>query len=148
MDKIDYAIIAELQRDARQSNQELARKVGLTPAPCMRRVRKLEKDGVVTGYTALINPDALDRGFEVIIEVNLSNNAKPIVDAFERRVATLPEVVEARRMFGQPDYIVRIQMKNLEEYQQWLVDRLMAIPGVSRVDSRMTMKVIKASGAQ
>lgn len=132
-----------LQEDGRLTNQELADRVGLTPAPCLRRVRRLEADAVITGYTATVDPAALGREFEVIINADLVAKDLATVEAFEERVATMDEVAELRRMFGIPDYLIRVQVANAEIYERWLTTRLMGDPAIARVDSRITMKVIK-----
>lgn len=145
MDSLDLAIVAELQSDGRLTNQELAQRVGLTPAPCLRRVRRLESDGVITGYAALVDAVALGRSFEVIVNADLVGKDLTIVTAFEERVAAMDEVVELRRMFGLPDYLIRVRTANLDTYEQWLTTRLMGDPAIARVDSRLTMKILKAS---
>src|SRR6201999_1572894 len=108
MDGLDRRIIAELQRDGRLSNVELADRIGLTPAPCLRRVRRLESDGGILGYTALINPEAVGRAFEVLVNVDLTRKDRATFEAFESAVAALDEVIEVRRMFGLPDYLLRV----------------------------------------
>lgn len=132
-----------LQQDGRLTNQELADRVGLTPAPCLRRVRRLEADGVITGYTATVDPATLGREFEVIINAELVAKDLATVEAFEERVAAMDEVAELRRMFGIPDYMIRVQVANAEIYERWLTTRLMGDPAIARVDSRITMKLIK-----
>lgn len=144
MDDIDRAIVAELQKDGRLSNQDLAALVGLTPAPCLRRVRKLEELGIIKGYRAVVDQVALDRGFEVIVQADVGKNDGPTIAEFEQRVAAMPEVVELRRMFSRPDYFIRVRVRDAEHYEEWLTKGLLGNPGVARVDSRMTMKVIKA----
>jgi DNA-binding Lrp family transcriptional regulator len=143
MDALDRAIVAELQRDGRLSNLELASRVGLTPAPCLRRVRRLEEDGVIAGYTAVIDQDSIGRGFEVIIHADLVAKDLATVEAFENRVAAMSEVAELRRMFGIPDYVIRVQVADLAAYERWLTTQLMGDPAIARVDSRITMKTIK-----
>ena len=143
MDKLDRAIVAELQRDGRLTNLDLASRVGLTPAPCLRRVRRLEEDGVITGYTAVIDQDSIGRGFEVIIHADLVAKDLATVEAFEDRVAAMSEVAELRRMFGIPDYLIRVQVADLAAYERWLTTQLMGDPAIARVDSRITMKTIK-----
>jgi DNA-binding Lrp family transcriptional regulator len=143
MDKLDRAIVAELQRDGRLTNLDLASRVGLTPAPCLRRVRRLEEDGVITGYTAVIDQDSIGRGFEVIIHADLVAKNLATVEAFEDRVAAMSEVAELRRMFGIPDYVIRVQVADLAAYERWLTTQLMGDPAIARVDSRITMKTIK-----
>lgn len=143
MDALDRAIIDELVRDGRLTNQELAQRVGLTPAPCLRRVRRLEADGVITGYTAVLDQAALGRGFEVLIHADLSANDRASVEAFEARIASFDEVIEVRRMFGLPDYVIRVRVADLDAYERWVTTNLMGDPAIVRVDSRMTMKVVK-----
>lgn len=143
MDALDRAIVAELQRDGRLTNLELASRVRLTPAPCLRRVRRLEEDGVITGYTAVIDQDSIGRGFEVIIHADLVAKDLATVEAFEDRVAAMSEVAELRRMFGIPDYVIRVQVADLAAYERWLTTQLMGDPAIARVDSRITMKTIK-----
>jgi len=143
VDKLDRAIVAELQRDGRLTNLDLASRVGLTPAPCLRRVRRLEEDGVITGYTAVIDQDSIGRGFEVIIHADLVAKDLATVEAFEDRVAAMSEVAELRRMFGIPDYLIRVQVADLAAYERWLTTQLMGDPAIARVDSRITMKTIK-----
>ena len=143
MDALDRAIVAELQRDGRLTNLDLASRVGLTPAPCLRRVRRLEEDGVITGYTAVIDQDSIGRGFEVIIHADLVAKDLATVEAFEDRVAAMSEVAELRRMFGIPDYVIRVQVADLAAYERWLTTQLMGDPAIARVDSRITMKTIK-----
>ncbi|AMT71849.1 Lrp/AsnC family transcriptional regulator [Mycobacteroides immunogenum] len=144
MDKLDRAIIDQLQGHGRLTNQELADRVGLTPAPCLRRVRRLEAEGIITGYTALVNPAALGRDFEVIIYADLVAKDLATVASFEERVVAMEEVAELRRMFGIPDYFIRVQTADLAAYEQWLSIKLMGDPAIARVDSRLTMKLLKS----
>lgn len=144
MDKLDRAIIDQLRDHGRLTNQELADRVGLTPAPCLRRVRRLEAEGVITGYTALVNPAALGRDFEVIIYADLVAKDLATVASFEERLVAMDEVAELRRMFGIPDYFIRVQTADLAAYEQWLSVKLMGDPAIARVDSRLTMKLLKS----
>ena len=143
VDDLDRAIIDLLQGEGRLSNQDLAARVGLTPAPCLRRVRRLEAEGVITGYSAVVDPGALGRGFEVIIHADLVAKDLATVEAFEERVAAMEEVAELRRMFGIPDYLLRVQVADLPAYERWLTTQLMGDPAIARVDSRITMKLLK-----
>ncbi|CPZ11390.1 Lrp/AsnC family transcriptional regulator [Mycobacteroides abscessus] len=144
MDKLDRAIIDQLQDHGRLTNQELADRVGLTPAPCLRRGRRVEAEGVITGYTALVNPAALGRDFEVIIYADLVAKDLATVASFEERLVAMDEVAELRRMFGIPDYFIRVQTADLAAYEQWLSVKLMGDPAIARVDSRLTMKLLKS----
>ena len=106
-------------------------------------MRRLEEDGVITGYTAVIDQDSIGRGFEVIIHADLVAKDLATVEAFEDRVAAMSEVAELRRMFGIPDYVIRVQVADLAAYERWLTTQLMGDPAIARVDSRITMKTIK-----
>jgi DNA-binding Lrp family transcriptional regulator len=141
LDEIDHAILFHLARDGRLSNVELARRVGLTP--CLRRVKRLEEAGVITGYRAQISPEALGRSLEVVLSVEIAVNDLQTVEDFESRVAALEEVVEFRRMFGRPDYYIRVTVADQVAYERFLTRQIMPLPAVSRVDSHLTMKRIK-----
>jgi DNA-binding Lrp family transcriptional regulator len=145
VDATDWAIIDELSRDGRLSNVDLADRVGLTPGPCLRRVRRLESEGVIAGYRAVINPLALGRSLEVTasVEVN-STHAETVVD-FEKAIVAFDEVVEARKVFGSPDYFVRIVVADVAAYERFQMEKLTRLPAVSRVNSHQTMKLLKGS---
>jgi DNA-binding Lrp family transcriptional regulator len=143
VDTIDRAILRELQANARLTNAELAQRVGLTPAPCLRRVRRLEEDGVLLGYHAEVNPDKVGRAFKVLIDVDLTSQAHSTVEAFESQAVELTEVTEVRRMFGSPDYAFRVEVADLESFEKLLREKIWRLPGVHRVTSHFTMKVLK-----
>ena len=144
MDRLDREILFHLQKDGRLTNQELGARVGLSPAPCLRRARRLEADGVITGYVAVVDPAAVGQGFEIIINAELVAKDYRNVEEFEARLVAMDEVVELRRMFGLPDYLIRVRVADAEEYERWLSTQLFSDPAVARVDSRVTMKVLKA----
>lgn len=146
MDATDRHIIAELQRDGRISNVDLADRVGLTPAPCLRRVRRLEEQGIILGYSAAIDPHAVGRAFEVLVNVDLTSKDRATFDAFEAAVSAFEEVIEVRRMFGLPDYFLRVATATLESYETFVSTRLGDVPGVAKLDSHITMKTIKSPG--
>ena len=144
VDAVDRKIVAELARDGRISNVELADRVNLTPGPCLRRVQRLQADGVITGYTARVNPAAIGRSFEVFVNVDLALIGRHTVEEFEESIAKFDEVIEVRRMFGLPDYFVRVAVADLESYEAFVSTRLTDVPGVARIDSHITMKTVKA----
>jgi Lrp/AsnC family transcriptional regulator, leucine-responsive regulatory protein len=145
VDKVDRAIIDELTRDGRLTNVELAARVNLSPSPCLRRVRALEQAGVIRGYHADIEQSAAGRGFEVSVLVELSAKDRTTVEAFERRIAAMDAVVECRRMFGVPDYIIRVAVADKDAYEAFYMSELAELPGVGRVNSQFTMKLVKAA---
>lgn len=145
MDDVDRAIIAELMREARIPNVELAERVHLTPGPCLRRVQRLEHSKTILGYRAVVDPAAMGRSFEVILDVELNAFDRGTVYAFEDAMAEFDEVVEMHRMFGSPDYFVRIAVKDLPAYETFLTEHVMTLPGLQKVTSRFTMKTVKSS---
>jgi DNA-binding Lrp family transcriptional regulator len=144
LDGIDRAILFHLQHDGRLSNVELAKRVGLTPPPCLRRVKRLEEAGVITGYRAVINPEAVGRGLEVLVDVEVSATDLKTTKAFEDTMASFEEVIEFRRMFGRPDYFVRVAVADHGAYEAFITGKLTGLPGVLRTESHLTMKKIKA----
>ena len=147
MDAIDRAILRQLQADGRLTNVDLAERVRLSPSPCLRRVRALEQAGVILGYHADIDPAALGRGFEVTVHVELTLKDRATVEAFEAGIAALDEVVECRRMFGLPDYVVRVAVADQAAYEAFYMNQLAELPGLARVNSQFTMKLVKRGGA-
>ncbi|MFI0773569.1 Lrp/AsnC family transcriptional regulator [Streptomyces sp. NPDC021212] len=143
MDAMDRAIIAELERDGRLTNVELARRVGLTTGPCLRRVQRLEADGVIRGYRAVIDAAAVGRSFEVLLDLTLDSQDAETTERLEQTLARAEEVIELRRMFGSPDFFVRVAVADLAAYETFLTQHVMTIPRVKNVTSHFTMKTIK-----
>ncbi|MBF6086830.1 Lrp/AsnC family transcriptional regulator [Nocardia cyriacigeorgica] len=146
MDSLDRAIIAELEADGRLTNVELAGRVGLTPGPCLRRVQRLEAEGVIRGYRAVIDPGAVGRAFEVLLDLTLEGQDADTVARFEETMTGLDEVRELRRLFGTPDYFARVAVADLDAYEVFLRTQVMTIPKIGRVNSRFTMKNLKQLG--
>jgi DNA-binding Lrp family transcriptional regulator len=145
MDDIDRDILFHLQRDGRMPNNELADRIGLSPSPCHRRVKHLEVTGVIQRYTAVVDPNALARGFEVLIWVTLSAITRETISAVEERFQALGEVTEAYRMMGQPDYLIKVAVADSAAYETFYVDTLAALPHIQTLTSMVTMKTIKRS---
>ena len=143
MDTTDRAIIDELRRDARIPNVELAERVSLSPSACLRRVRALEQSGVIRGYHAEIDPDALGRAFEIEVMIELTQKDRATVEAFERRIVAMDPVIECRRMFGLPDYLIRVAVADTAAYEAFYMNELAELPGIGRVCSQFTMKLVK-----
>jgi DNA-binding Lrp family transcriptional regulator len=147
MDAIDRAIIAQLEREGRLTTTELASRVNLSPTPCLRRVRNLERAGVIRGYHAAVDPAAIGRGFQVVLHIEMAVQDRETSEAFERAVEQLDEVTECRRMFGRPDYLLFIAVSDAAAYEQLLLNKLADLPGVARTNSQLTMKLVKATPA-
>jgi DNA-binding Lrp family transcriptional regulator len=142
MDDVDRKILAELQRDGRLTLTELAERVRLSVSPCHRRLRALERDGVISGYRARLNAPALGLTFEALVFVTMRGADRDTVDAFEQAVVTIPNVVQAQRLFGDPDYLLRVVTRDLPDFQQVYDNRLSTLPGVQRLSSTLVMKSI------
>jgi len=147
LDETDLRILDVLQRDGRVSNQELADEVGLSPSPCLRRRRILENDGVVGKYVALLNPAAVGRGLQAIVEVRLDHQTTASVERFEKEVLKYPQVLECYLVAGDWDYILRVVARDLEEFREFCVNSLAKIGGVGNVKSNISMKQVKYSTA-
>lgn len=143
LDRIDTAIVDELSANGRLSNTELAHRISLTPAPCLRRVKRLEDEGVISGYRAVINPEAAGRGFEVTVAIEVAVNDQVSLEKFEAEIEAFDEVVEMRRVFGAPDYLLRVMVEDANAYERFQTTRLLRVPGISRTISHQTMKRIK-----
>ena len=142
MDAIDRQILAELQNDGRLSLTELAERVRLSVSPCHRRLRALERSGVISGYHAQLDAHALGLTFEALVFVTMRSADRDTVDAFEQAVVTIPNVVQAQRLFGDPDYLLRVVTRDLPDFQQVYDDHLSTLPGVQRLSSTLVMKSI------
>ena len=147
MDDVDRAILAVLEKDARINNADLAARVGLSPSPCLRRVRRLEETGVIRGYRALLDPAAVGRGLRVFVGVRLVRHARADVVAFERAVVRLPEVVHTHHVTGNFDYLLHVEVADLSAYEDFHANRLAGLPGVAAVTSYVTMKTLSADTA-
>jgi Lrp/AsnC family leucine-responsive transcriptional regulator len=147
MDDVDRAILAVLEKHGRINNADLAARVGLSPSPCLRRVRKLEETGVIRGYRALIDPAAVGRSLRVFTGVRLVRHARAEVAAFERAVIRLPEVVNTHHVTGNYDYLLHVEVADLPAYEDFHANRLASLPGVAAVTSYVTMKTLSADTA-
>ena len=146
VDALDRAILSHLQDDGRLSNVELAERLNLSPSATLRRVRMLEDSGVIAGYHAVIDPTAVARAYEVTVHVTLMLRNRETIEAFEAALAPLEEVIEAQRMFGDPDYLIRVAVADADAYEQFLINTFADLPGLARMTSQFTMKTIKPGG--
>jgi DNA-binding Lrp family transcriptional regulator len=142
VDHIDRRILAELQEDGRLTVTDLADRVQLTAAPCHRRLRELERTGVITGYRAVLDPAAVGLGFEAIVSVTLDRGDAATVAAFEAALAAIPQIRHAERLFGDPDYLLRAVATDLNDYAELRDQTLATLPGVQRITSTIVMKRI------
>lgn len=140
MDEFDRRILAELQADGRISLTDLAARVGLSLSPCHRRVRALELNGVIQQYRAHIDPGSVGLGFSAIVFVTLRESSHDSIAAFETALLTVPQVVQAERLFGDPDYMLHVLTRDLSSFQQLYDEQLSALPLVLRLRTTLVMK--------
>lgn len=144
LDAIDRRIVAELQADGRLSNVELAEKVGLSPSPCLRRVKRLERDGYIEGYRAALRRDRVGLGFSVFVGVKINGHANEHALLFEKAVLEMPEVVACHLVSGEADYFLEVVVPDLADYQQFLVGKLLNLTIVREVRSNIAIQTLKA----
>ena len=140
MDNIDRKILAELQSDGRLSVTDLADRIGLSLSPCHRRVRALEQSGVIRGYRAQLDPANLGFSFSALVFVTLREGDRQAVEAFESAVRDVPQIIQAQRLFGDPDYLLHVVSRDLSAFQLLYDEQLSALPSVQRLTSTLVMK--------
>lgn len=145
LDRIDRNIIRILQRDARIPHTELARKVGLSTTPCKERVRRLERDGVIQHYQAVLDPEVLDRGLVVFVQIRLNRTSQDIFEGFTARALDLLEVQECYLVSGNFDYLLKARVADMNAYRILLGETLLTLPGVLESTSYVVMEQVKES---
>jgi DNA-binding Lrp family transcriptional regulator len=138
-DQITQDILRHLSRDGRISNLELADRVGLSPSACLRRVQELERTGVISGYRAVLNPQAMGVGFVAYVTVGLSKHTKQAQENFERSIALAPEVRECHNITGEREYLLRVEATDLAAYKRFHTDVLGTLPQVAAITSFVVM---------
>jgi len=146
LDAIDGRIIAALQADGRLSNVELAERVGLSPSPCLRRTKRLEREGYIDAYRAVLQRNQVGLGLTVFVEIKISAHANQEAEAFQNAIVALHEVVACHMVSGAADYLVEVVVPDLECYQRFLVGKLLALPIVREVRSNIAIQTLKAGG--
>jgi len=141
-DDIDQRILKELQENGRLTNAELADRVGLSPSPCLRRVKTLEKSGVIKGYKTLVDQETVGLPVSVFVMVRLERQVEGALEVFEESVHALPEVMECYLMTGEMDYLLRVVTRDLQTFEYFLMQHLTKIPGVSGIKSSFTLKQV------
>jgi Lrp/AsnC family leucine-responsive transcriptional regulator len=144
LDVVDRRIIAALQENGRLSNVDLADKVGLSPSPCLRRVNRLEREGYIESYRAILGRRSIGLGLSVFIGVKIDGHADDRATTFEKEVVAFPEVVACHMIAGEADYLIEVAVPDLDHYQRFLVDRLLELPLVREVRSNIAIQTLKA----
>ena len=143
LDRTDLLLLAELQRDGRVPNAELAERVHLSPSACLRRVQRLERDGVIAGYRAQLDPERLGLGLQAFVRVQLRQHDPQTVEAFARSVDAWGEVVAGNALTGDMDYLLQVMVRDLDHFSRFLLDRLLGQAGVEDVNSSFVLRTVK-----
>ncbi len=142
-DKIDLRILSELQRDGSLTNVELAKRVNLSPSPCLARVKALEANGVIDRYVAIANAKKLGLGLNVFISISLKEQSKQALGAFEEHIAEHDEVMECYLMTGDSDYLIRVVVADIQALEKFILEQLSPIPGIEKIRSSFTLKQVR-----
>ena len=144
LDRHDVLLLAELQRDARQTVQQLATAAGLSSTPCWKRVKDMEAAGIIRGYTALVDRERVGLSLCVLAEVNLTRHNEDDVRRFEAAVAEAPQIVSCYATTGQADYVIKVLVADIKQYEAFLHETAFKLPGVTHVRSSVVLKEVKA----
>ncbi len=147
IDRIDKSILRELQSNGRLANVELARRVGLSPTPCLERVKRLEANGFIKGYEAILSPQMLQSSLLVFVEIRLNHTSPGVFNEFKKSVIELPQVLECHLVSGDFDYLVKARVADMVSYRFLLGETLLTLPGVSASRTYVVMEEVKESRA-
>nr|WP_314071818.1 Lrp/AsnC family transcriptional regulator [uncultured Roseococcus sp.] len=145
MDEKDRQLIAALQADGRLTNQDLAERINLSPSPCLRRLRMLEEANVIRGYTAIIDEGAYGLPVTAFVRVRLQKHSSDAVAAFEAAIQRVDSILDCYVMTGSDDYLLRVLVESLKDYEQFVRSRLHPIPGIASIDTSFAYGVVKRS---
>lgn len=143
LDATDLRILTELQQDGSLTNIELARRVHLSPSPCLTRVKALEANGVIGRYVALVNPKQLGLNLSVFISISLKEQSKTALAEFEARIAEHDEVMECYLMTGDSDYLIRVAVADITALEKFILEQLTPIPGIEKIRSSFALKQVR-----
>ena len=147
LDRIDRKILVELQRDGRISNVELAKRIGLSATPCLERVKKLEREGYIRGYKAVVDPAKLGQALLVYVEVTITKTSPDVFDEFNQAVKKHDEIVECHLVSGNFDFLLKTRVTDMSEYRQVLGDILLKLPNISESRTYVVMEEVKGEEA-
>jgi Lrp/AsnC family leucine-responsive transcriptional regulator len=140
---MDKKILRQLQQKGRITYAELANRVGLSTSPCLERVKRMEREGVISGYTALLNPRYLNAGLVVFVQIRLARTAQDIFEDFKSAAAALEEVQECYLVSGNFDYLIKARVEDMDAYRKFLGETLLTLPGVLESTSYVVMELVK-----
>ncbi len=147
LDEHCLKILSALQRDARQTVQQISEAVGLSPTPCWKRIKDMEAAGVIRGYTAIVDPEKVGLHVSAVAEVNLDRHSEEQVQRFEQAVAASPQIIRCVSATGPADYILNVTVPDMKHYERFLHEVLFSLPGVTHVRSSIVLREIKSEVA-
>ena len=147
LDSIDKEILAILQKDARISNRALAHKIGLTASPTIERVKRLEREGVIRGYRAVIDKPSVEKGLSIFVKVTLSVHQMSLLDEFTKSIESIPHILACYHTTGQGDFLLHVVARDMADYEHLLREKLTSLPDIERLETTMVLRTIKEDGA-
>lgn len=144
LDPYSLALLDELMRDSRQTVQQLGDAVGLSASPSWKRIKEMESAGVIRGYTAVVDPEAVGLNLRVVVEANLAQHTEDKVRQFEKAIAAVPEIVQCLSTTGESDYVMTVLVADIKRFERFLHDTLLRLPGITHVRSRIVLRELKA----
>lgn len=143
MDAVDKKILMLLQKNAKQNTKEIADKIGLTVSPTFERIKKLEQQNYIKGYVALLNEEKINKAIKVYCHITLATHSRELIDNFKNSVAHLPEIMSCQHLSGNYDFLLKVAVSDMVQYQQFVLDKLSVIKGISNVQSSFVLEEIK-----
>lgn len=144
LDPYSLGLLQQLMRDSRQTVQQLADAVGLSPSPCWKRIKAMEEGGVIRGYAALVDPEKVGLGLRVVVEANLAQHSEDRVRQFEEALVAVPEIVQCHSTTGESDYVMTVLVADIKHFDRFLHGTLLRLPGITHVRSRIVLRELKA----
>lgn len=145
IDELDKRILKHLQEDSKKTNKEIANDLKLSVTAIYERIKKLERDGIISKYVALLNPESVGKGFMVLCQIKLIQHKKEILTKFEKDITSLPEVIECLHVSGDYDYILKVLVKDMDEYREFMVAKLTSLDHIGSTKSVFTINKVKQS---
>ncbi|PKB42223.1 AsnC family transcriptional regulator [Cellulophaga sp. RHA19] len=143
MDAVDKKILMLLQQNAKQNTKEIADKIGLTVSPTFERIKKLEQQNYIKGYVALLNEEMINKTIKVYCHITLATHSRELIDNFKNNIAHLPEIMSCQHLSGNYDFLLKVAVSDMTQYQQFVLDKLSVIKGISNVQSSFVLEEIK-----
>jgi Lrp/AsnC family transcriptional regulator, leucine-responsive regulatory protein len=144
LDRIDRLILSILEENSRASYVEIAHRVGLSQTPCTERIKRLERDGFIKGYTVRLNPDLIDRGFTIFIQITFADSTNERFDRFAKAIQNMHEIVECHMLAGGYDCLLKVCVKDMASFRTFLIDKLSPVPGIAQTNSYAAIEVVKS----